>query len=67
MVQSAHPVAQEITVSGNGNIYRSWQNVATSYTTSDDINTIWGDDIMKVFSGEMTAADMLADVAATME
>lgn len=66
-IESAHPVAQEISVSGGGNIYRSWQNVATSYTTSDDINTIWGEDILKVFSGEMTAADMLADVAATME
>lgn len=66
-IESAHPVAQEISVSGGGNIYRSWQNVATSYTSSEDMNTVWGEDILKVFSGEMTAADMLADVAALMD
>lgn len=67
-IESAHPVAQEISVSGGGNIYRSWQNVETTYTTdSDAANTVWSEDILKVFSGEITVDDMMADIRAIME
>lgn len=67
-IESAHPVAQEISVSGGGNIYRSWQNVETTYTTdSDAANTVWSEDILKVFSGEITVDDMMADIGAIME
>ncbi|MFQ9395080.1 MAG: hypothetical protein ACLR2E_14830 [Lachnospiraceae bacterium] len=66
-IESAHPVAQEITVSGGGNIFRSWQNVVTTYAKTDTANTVWTEDILKVMSGEITVDDMMADVAAIME
>lgn len=66
-IESAHPVAQEISVSGGGNIYRSWQNVLTSYAVTDTADTVWEEDILKIFSGEITVEDMMADVAEIME
>lgn len=67
-IESAHPVAQEISLSGGGNIYRSWQNVVTTYTTSgDEVNTVWSEDILKVFSGELAVDDMMSDIAKMME
>lgn len=66
-IESAHPVAQEISVSGDGNIFRSWQNVLTTYATTDTADTVWSEDILKVMSKEITVDDMMADVAAIME
>ena len=66
-IESAHPVAQEISVSGGGNIFRSWQNVLTTYAKTDTADTVWSEDILKVMSGEITVDDMMADVAAIME
>ena len=66
-IESAHPVAQEISVSGGGNIFRSWQNVVTTYAKTDTADTVWSEDILKVMSGEITVDDMMADVAAIME
>ena len=65
-IESAHPVAQEISVSGGGNIYRSGQNVLTSYAVTDTADTVWAEDILKVLSGEITVEDMMADVAEIM-
>lgn len=50
-----------------GNIFRSWQNVVTTYAKTDTANTVWTEDILKVMSGEITVDDMMADVAAIME
>ena len=66
-IESAHPVAQEISVSGGGNIFRSWQNVLTTYAKTDTADTVWSEDILKVMSGEITVDDMMTDVAAIME
>ena len=66
-IESSHPVAQEISVSGGGNIFRSWQNVLTTYAKTDTADTVWSEDILKVMSGEITVDDMMADVAAIME
>lgn len=66
-IESAHPVAQEISVSGGGNIFRSWQNVVTTYATTDTADTVWSEDILKVMSKEITVDDMMADIAAIME
>ena len=66
-IESAHPVAQEISESGAGNIFRSWQNVVTSYATTDTADTVWSEDILKVLSGEITVDDMMADIAEIME
>ena len=66
-IESSHPVAQEISVSGGGNIFRSWQNVVTTYATIDTADTVWSEDILKVMSKEITVDDMMADIAAIME
>ena len=66
-IESAHPVAQEISVSGGGNIFRSWQNVLTTYATTDTADTVWSEDILKVMSKEITVDDMMADIAVIME
>lgn len=66
-IESAHPVAQEISQSGGGVTYRSWQNAATTEAVTDEINTVWEEDILKVFSGEITVDDMMTAVAACME
>ena len=66
-IESSHPVAQEISVSGGGNIFRSWQNVVTTYATIDTADTVWSEEMLKVMSKVITVDDMMADIAAIME
>ena len=66
-IEAAHPVAQEISTTGGGVTFRSWQNAATTEAVSDSINTVWEEDILKVFSGEITVEDMMTAVAGCME
>lgn len=66
-IEASHPIAQEISQSGGGVTFRSWQNAATTGAVSDDINTVWEEDIVKVFSGEITVEDMMTAVKGCME
>ncbi len=58
-IESTSPVAQEITESSQGNVYRSWQNVLSS-----DASNIWAEDFPKIFTEEMTVDELMDELAA---
>lgn len=59
-IEASTQIAKEISVSGKGVVYRSWQNVLISNSESGVAFEIYERDIHKVFSGEMTV-DMFMD------
>lgn len=65
-IEASSPIAKEISDSGEGNVYRSWQNVLSTYSTTGQASTIWGDDFTKVFTGEMTVDQLCDEIAAEM-
>ena len=66
-IEASTDIAKEISESGAGNTYRSWQNVLSSYSTTGNASTIWDSDFMKVFDGEMTVDELMDEIAAEME
>ena len=66
-IEASTEVAQEITASGAGNTYRSWQNVLSSYSNEGSASVIWESDFKKVFSGELTVDQLFDNIAAEMQ
>ncbi len=66
-IEASTEVAKEISESGGGNTYRSWQNVLSSHSSTDQASTIWDADFMKVFDGQMTVDELMDELAAEME
>ncbi len=66
-IESTSEVAQEITESSNGNIYRSWQNVLSSYSEDGEASNIWAEEFPDIFTGEMTVDQLMDDIAAVMQ
>lgn len=61
-IEASTEIAQEISDSGQGNLYRSWQNVLSSYSSTGDASTIWGNDFTKIFTGEMTVDELCDEI-----
>ena len=65
-IEASTEIAQEISDSGQGNIYRSWQNVLSAYSSTGDASTIWGNDFTKIFTGEMTVDELCDEIQNNM-
>lgn len=66
-IESTSPIAQEITDSSQGNVYRSWQNVLSSYSEGGEASNIWAEDFPKIFTDEMTVDELMDEIEAVME
>lgn len=66
-VEASSEVAREISESGQGNVYRSWQNVLSSYSTTGNASLLWEQDFPKIFTDEMTVDELMDEIAAEME
>ena len=61
-IEASTEIAQEISEIGQGNLYRSWQNVLSSYSSTGNASTVWGDDFTKIFTGEMTVDELCDEI-----
>lgn len=66
-IEASTEIAKEISAGGKGNIYRSWQNVLATCSSTGNATTVWENDFEKVFSGDMTVDEMMDEIAAEME
>lgn len=66
-IEASTEIAKEISESGEGNTYRSWQNVLSSHSSTGDASTIWESDFLKVFDGQMTVDELMDELGAEME
>lgn len=66
-IESTSEVAQEITDCSQGNVYRSWQNVLSSYSNEGEASNIWAEDFPKIFTDEMTVDELMDEIEAVME
>lgn len=66
-IEASTEIAKEISESGSGTTYRSWQNVLSSYSSTGNASTIWDSDFMDVFDGQMTVDQFMDEIAAEME
>lgn len=66
-IEAGTEIAKEISESGSGNTYRSWQNVLSSYSSTGNASTVWDADFLKVFDGQMTVDELMDEIAAEME
>lgn len=66
-IEASSEVAREISESGKGNVYRSWQNVLSSYSTTGNASLIWEQDFPQIFTGEMAVDELMDEIAAEME
>lgn len=66
-IESTSPIAQEITESSQGNVYRSWQNVLSSYSQGGEASNIWAEDFPKIFTDEMTVDELMDEIEAVMQ
>jgi len=66
-IPAGSDVAQEISDSGAGTTYRSWQNVLSSYSEGNQASVIWESDFAKAFTGEMTVDQVMDGIGAEMK
>lgn len=66
-IEASSEIAKEISESGQGNVYRSWQNVLSSYSNDGEASNIWAEDFTKIYTGEMTVDELMDEIAALME
>ena len=66
-IPAGSDVAQEISDSGAGTTYRSWQNVLSSFTSTGQASVIWEADFAKAFTGEMTVDQVMSNIGAEMQ
>lgn len=66
-IESSSEIIQEISDSGNGNTYRSWQNVLSNYSDESEASNIWADDFTKIFTGEMTVDELCDEIEVLMQ
>lgn len=66
-IESSSEIAKQISESGSGNIYTSWQSVLAGHSTDGTAVTVWEEDFPKVFSGDMTVDEMMDEISTVME
>lgn len=66
-IEASSDIAKEISESGKGNTYRSWQNVLASYSTTGQASSVWEAGFPKIFTGELTVDELMDQIAAEMK
>jgi raffinose/stachyose/melibiose transport system substrate-binding protein len=66
-IEASSEIAKEISSYGNGNIYRSWQNVLSTNSTAGKAATIFSNDFPVVFSKILTVDDFLKEISDVMK
>lgn len=66
-IESSSEIAKQISESGSGNIYTSWQAVLANHSTDGTAVTVWEEDFPKVFSGDITVDEMMDEISTVME
>ena len=66
-IQASTTIAKEISESGKGNIYKSWQSVLSHQCPSGEAFAIYEKNILKVFLGEITVDDFMDSIAAAIK
>jgi raffinose/stachyose/melibiose transport system substrate-binding protein len=66
-IKSSTAIADAISKSGQGNIYTSWYDVLNKHSRNSEACSIWDQDSTRVFSKDMSVADLLRSIAALME
>lgn len=66
-IEASTELAKQISESGQGNIYRSWHNVITNYSTDGSAVLYWEENFEKVFSKDMTVDEFMDGLAELMQ
>jgi raffinose/stachyose/melibiose transport system substrate-binding protein len=66
-IKSSTAIADAISKSGKGNIYTSWYDVLNKHSRRSEACTIWENNAPKVFSKDISVADLLRNIAAVMD
>lgn len=66
-IEASSEIAKEISGYGNGNLYRSWQNVLSTYSTDGKAATIFGNDFPPVFAKILSTDDFLKEINDVMQ
>jgi raffinose/stachyose/melibiose transport system substrate-binding protein len=66
-IKSSTSIADAISKSGQGNIYTSWYDVLNKHSENSEACSIWDQDSTKVFSKNVSVAELLRSIAAVME
>ncbi len=66
-IEASTDIAKEISESGQGNLYTSWQEVLANYSTDGTAVTVWQEDFPKVFSGDMTVDELMDELSELMQ
>lgn len=66
-IEASTQIAKEISESGRGVIYRSWQNVLSSKSPSGNAFAIYERDIRKVFTKELSTDEFMDELDAQLE
>lgn len=66
-IEASTDIAKEISESGQGNVYTSWQEVLTKHSTDGTAVTIWQEDFPKIFSGDITVNAFMEELSKVME
>jgi raffinose/stachyose/melibiose transport system substrate-binding protein len=65
-IRSSTEIVDAISRSGKGNIYTSWHSVLNDYSKGSQGATVFIQDITRVFSKDLSVADLLKNIAAVM-
>lgn len=66
-IEASTEIAKEISESGAGNIYTSWQSVLVNHSTDGTAVTLWDEDFTKIFSGDITVEEFLDNISKVMQ
>lgn len=66
-IEASTELAKQISESGQGNIYTSWHNVITNYSTDGSAVLFWEENFEKVFAKDMTVDEFMDGLAELMQ
>ena len=66
-IEASTEIAKEISESGAGNIYTSWQSVLVNHSTDGTAVSLWDEDFTKIFSGDITVEEFMDNISNVMQ
>lgn len=66
-IEASTEISKEISESGGGNVYTSWQSVLATHSVDGTAVPTWEEDFPKVFSGDITVDELMDEISAVME
>ena len=66
-IEASSDIAKQISSFGEGNIYRSWQNVLSTHSVDGKAATLFSNDFPKIFSKSIPADDFLKEISEVMQ